>query len=495
MKHLSALALGLALALPATVVLAEDTTLVIGRSASTNALDPGFLREAATIVDNIFDTLVMRDENMDLVPGLATEWTSVDDTTWEFKLREGVTFHNGEAFDANAVKFTLDRVLNPDNKAPTISYIRTIDSVEVVDATTVRIHTQGADPLLPTRMSRYPAYIVPPQYIADHGRDHFANNPVGTGAYKFVDFIPDERVTLAANETYWRGAPQIDTVIWRPIPDNTARITSLITGEVDLIEDVPVDLVPLLQNAPDADLVQVKNGGLIVYLGLRMDKAPLDNKLVRKALNHAINRKGITENLLGGLATPAGTQVGVADFGYLDLPVPAYDPDLSRKLLAEAGFEDGFEITMQSSYRYMKNAEVAQAIAQQFEDIGLTVDQEVMEWSVYTQTVPFEGPIYMLGWGSTQTLDADAAVYAIFKSGEPYSGAVVPELDILLEESRQTVDPAAREQLLFQVQELANEEVPLISLYQEDKLLGKGVDVDFGGRPDARIPVFEISKD
>lgn len=495
MKTISALAFSLALALPATVAHAQDETLVIGRAASTNAMDPGFLREAATIVDNIFDTLVMRDDDMNLVPGLATEWTAVDDTTWEFKLRDGVTFHNGEPFDAEAVKFSIDRVLNPDNNAPTISYIRTIDSVEVVDPLTVRITTTGSDPLLPTRMSRYPAYIVPPKYIEEHGRDYFASNPVGTGAYKFVEFVPDERVTMEANADYWRGAPEIQTVTWRPIPDSTARITALMTGEVDLIEDVPVDLVPLLQQSPDADLVQVENGGLTIYLGLRMDKEPLDNVKVRQALNHAIDRESITTNLLQGLATPKATQVGAADFGYKDVPLPEYNPELARELLAEAGYPDGFDITMQSSFRYMKNAEVAQFIAQEFEDIGLNVNQEVMEWSVYTQNVPFEGPIYMLGWGSTQTLDADAAIYAIMKSGEPYSGAQIPELDALLDESRATVDPDAREQILFQIQDLTTEQVPLITLYQEDKLMGKAPDVNFEGRPDARIPVFEISRD
>ncbi|GGB22786.1 ABC transporter substrate-binding protein [Allosediminivita pacifica] len=495
MKSLPALALGLALAVPATVTFAQDDTLVIGRSASTNALDPGFLREAATVVDNIFDTMVMRDEDMNLVPGLATEWTSINDTTWEFTLREGVTFHNGEPFNADAVKFSLDRVLDPENNAPTISYIRTISSVEVVDPMTVRITTSAPDPLLPTRMSRYPAYIVPPQYIGENGREHFANNPVGTGAYRFVDFVPDERVTLEANPDYWRGAPDIGTVIWRPIPDATARITSLVTGEVQLIENVPVDLVPLLQQTPDADLVQVENGGLTIYLGLRMDKEPLDNVLVRRALNHAIDRESITQNLLGGLATPKGSQVGAADFGYLDVPVAEYDPELSRELLAEAGFPDGFEITMQSSFRYMKNAEVAQTIAQEFEDIGLTVNQETMEWSVYTQTVPFEGPIYMLGWGSTQTLDADAAVYAILKSGEPYSGASIPELDALLDESRSTVDPEARAEILEEIQELAADQVPLITLYQEDQLMGKSPNIEFEGRADARIPVFEITMD
>ena len=495
MKIFRALMLSALLALPASHAMASEGSLTIGRAISTNAMDPGFLREAATIVDNIFDTLVLRDTDMKLVPGLAESWTAIDDTTWEFKLRSGVKFHNGEAFDADAVKFTIDRILDPDAKSPTISYIRTIKSVEVVDPSTVRIMTNGPDPLLPTRMSRYPTYIVPPKYIEEHGKDYFASHPVGTGAYKFVEFVPDERVVMEANPDYWRGEPSIKTVTWRPIPDSTARLTALVTGEVGMIEDVPVDLVSMLDQSPDVDVVKIKNGGLTIYLGLVMKTPPLDNVKVRQALNIAIDRKGITENLLGGFATPKGSQVGPADFGYLDVPVAEYNPEKAKALLAEAGFPDGFEITMQSSYRYMKNDAVAQAIAQEFEDIGIKVKQDVMEWSVYTQTVPFKGPIYMLGWGSTQTLDADAAIYAIMKSGEPYSGANIPELDALLDESRATVDPAKREAILHKIQEVAAEQVPLITLYQEDKLMGKAKGVHFDGRPDARIPIYDITMD
>jgi peptide/nickel transport system substrate-binding protein len=480
--------------LPISTTIARAADLVIGRGASTTAMDPGFLRESATIVDNIFDTLVMRDKNMKLVPGLATSWTAIDDTTWEFKLRPGVKFHDGEAFDAEAVKFTLDRVLDPAAKSPTVSYIRTIDSVTVVDPLTVRIKTKGADPLLPTRMSRYPAYIVPPKYVKEVGNDKFATHPVGTGPYKFVEFVPDQHVILEANKDYWRGAPSIDKVTWRAIPDETARVTALLTGEVDLIENVPVDIAPMVKDSPNADLVQVKNGGLTIYLGLVMNEKPLDNVKVRQALNMAIDRKTIVANILQGMASPRGTQVGAADFGYKDLPVTPYDPAKAKALLTEAGFPNGFSIKMQSTHRYMKDGEVAQAIAQEFGDIGVKVNQEVLDWSVYTQQVPRKGPIFMLGWGSTQTLDADAAVYAIFKSGEPYSTASIPQLDKLLDESRSVVDPVSREKVIGQIQDLAAEQVPVIPLYQEDALYGKAKSVTFDGRPDARIPVFDIRK-
>ncbi|MBP0618096.1 ABC transporter substrate-binding protein [Jiella mangrovi] len=481
-----------ALVLPLSTAAAAQNEITIARSVSTTAMDPGFLREAATIVDNIFDTLVMRDDDMKLVPGLADSWKAIDDTTWQFNLRHGVKFHDGEDFNADAVKFTIDRILDPAANSPTISYIRTIASVEVVDPYTVRIKTNGPDPLLPTRMSRYPTYIVPPKYVQKVGNDVFARKPVGTGPYKFVEFIPDQHVILEANEDYWRGKPSIKKVTWRAIPDGTARVTALITGEADLVENVPVDLAPMIEQSPDADLVQVKNGGLTIYLGLVMKDKPLDNVKVRQALDAAIDRKGIVDNILRGMATPKGTQVGPADFGYLDIPPTKYDPQKAKELLKEAGYPDGFSIKMQSSHRYMKDGEVAQAIAQQFGDIGVKVDQEVLDWSVYTQQVPRKGPIFMLGWGSTQTLDADAAIYAIMRSGEPYSTADVPELDKLLDESRKIVNPAAREKVLHEVQKVAAETVPLLTLYQEDSLYGKAKDVVFAGRQDARIPVFDI---
>jgi peptide/nickel transport system substrate-binding protein len=492
MRRIPALLLAATMMFAAPAV-AQDNELKIGRQVSTTAMDPGFLREAATIVDNIFDTLVLRDKDMQLVPGLAESWTAVDDTTWEFRLRQGVKFHNGEQFDAEAVKFSLDRILDPEAKAPTRSYISTIESVEVVDPFTVRIRTNGPDPLLPTRMSRYPTYIVPPKHVQQVGNEVFAREPVGTGPYKFVEFIPDQHVILEANADYWRGAPAIGKVTWLPIPDGTARVTALSTGEVDLIENVPVDLASMISASPEDDLVQVKNGGLTIYLGLVMKEKPLDEVKVRQALNIAIDRQSIVDNILHGMASVRGTQVGPADFGYIDIPAPAYDPAKAKQLLAEAGYPDGFEITMQSTHRYMKDGEVAQAIAQQFGDIGVKVNQEVLDWSVYVQEVPHKGPIFMLGWGSTQTLDADAAIYAIMKSGEPYSTASIPELDELLDKSRQTVDPEKRKELLAEIQRLAAEQVPLITLYQEDSLYGKKKAVNFEGRPDARIPVFDIS--
>jgi peptide/nickel transport system substrate-binding protein len=490
MKKLAAALLGLVM----LGGIAQAQELVIARPISTNALDPGFLREAATVVDNIFDTLVMRDAQMRLVPGLAESWRAVDDTTWEFKLRSGVRFTNGEEFNAEAVKFTLERVLDPAARSPTVSYIRSITGVTVVDPLTVRIATNGPDPLLPARMSRYPAYIVPPAYVRQVGSEEFARRPIGTGPYRVTSFVRDEAVVMEANASYWRGAPAIRRVTWRTIPEATARIAALLTNEVQLIEGVPADQVQLFQRSPDVALVQVRSGGLTIYLGLKTAEAPLNDPRVRQALSLAIDRGALVHTLLRDFATATGTQVGAFDFGYMATPAPAADPARARALLAEAGFANGFEITMQAPRRYISSAEVGQSIAQQFRAIGVRVNLEVPEWSVYTQQVPAgrQAPIYMLGWGSTQTLDADAALFAILRTGEPYSTVSIPALDQLLDESRRTVDPARREQVLHQIQQLTARETPLITLYQEDSLYGRRANVEFAGRADARIPVYDI---
>jgi len=473
---------------------AAAQTLTIGRATSAATLDPGFLREPATLVDNVFDTLVARDKDMKLMPGLALSWKALDDTSWEFKLRPGIVFQNGEKLTAESVKFSLERVLDPAAKAPTISYITTVAGVDVVDELTVRIRTKAADPLLPTRMSRYPAYIVPPGYVKQVGPEVFARKPVGTGPYAVTEFVPDDHVTMKANAAYWRGKPAIETVVWRAIPEPTARAAALLAGEVQLIEGVPVDLVARLAASPDVEISKVRNGGLIIYLGLKTAEKPLDDARVRQALSLAIDRKTIVQELLKGFAATTGTQVGPFDFGYKEEKVPAYDPARAKALLAEAGYSSGFSIRMQVPRRYINSAEVGQVIAQEFAAIGVKAELEVPEWSVYAQQVPAgkQAPIYMLAWGSTQTLDADAAIYPIFRSGEPYSTVKLAELDVLLDESRRTIDPAARAAVFARIQDLAVTQVPALTLYQEDSLYAVRKGVSFVGRADARIVAFDI---
>ncbi|EOC1314060.1 ABC transporter substrate-binding protein [Cronobacter turicensis] len=494
MKRLSRKLLSLSVALSLFAPLSQASSLTIAQPTSATAMDPGFLKEAATLVDNVFDTLVLRDAQMQLKPGLATHWEPINDTTWQFDLRKDVKFTNGEPVNAAAVKFSIDRILDPANHAPTISYIRTIKSVDVVGDYQVRIHTNGPDPLLPTRMSRYPAYIVPPGYVSKVGAAEFARKPVGSGAYIVKTFIPDERVVMEANPNYWRGKPSIDEVTWRPIPEATARITALLTGEAQLVEGVPADLAPLVKSKPGVKLEQVKGGGLTIYLGIKNSEPPLNDVRVRQALSLALNRDAYTQSLLHGFGTPTGTLAGPKDYGYKAISAPKQDREKAKALLKEAGYAQGFTLKFQAPRRYIASADVGQAIVADLAAIGVKAQLEVPEWSVYTQQVASgkQAPLYMLGWGSTQTLDADAALYPVLHAGEPYSTVSDPALDKLLNESRATVDAAKRKALLEQIQDRVATEQSLIPLYREDAIYASSDNVTFTGREDARVSLFDM---
>lgn len=477
--------------LPAGLQAAE---IVIAQPTSATAMDPGFLKEPATLVDNIFDTLVRRADDMSLQPGLATDWKAINENTWLFTLRKGVKFTNGEPVNAEAVKFSIDRILDPASHAPTISYIRTIKSVTVVNDDQVQVITNGPDPLLPTRMSRYPTYIVPPAYVKKIGASEFARKPVGSGAYKLESFVPDEKVVMVANGAYWRGKPSIDRVTWRPMPEATARLTALLTGEVQLIESVPAELVPALKNRPNVELEQVKGGGLTIYLGLKDQEKPLNDVHVRQALSLALNRQAYTQQLLHGFGTPTGTMAGANDFGYLAVPATTQDIAKAKSLLAEAGYPEGFTLRFQAPRRYIASADVAQAIVQDLGAIGVKAQLEVPEWSVYTQQVAAQkqAPFYMLAWGSTQTLDADAALFPVLRSGEPYSTVHDAELDKLLDKSRITVDADQRKTILEQIQQRVAQQQNLLPLYREDTLYAHSHSLVFKGRVDARIPLYDL---
>ena len=218
----------------------------------------------------IFDTLLRRNlKTLQLEGNLAESWRLVNDTTWQFKLRRGVKFHNGEPFDAGAVKFSIERMLNPKQGAPGRTSIATIDHVDVIDATTVNVVTKTPFPLLPVRMS--PGHcgtvgIVPPQYLGQVGDAGFAVKPVGTGPYKLVEWVKDERLVLEANHDYHRGAPAIERLVFRPVPELTTRVAALLSGQADLVSDIPPDQIEKIKASGVARVEVSTLGGFIIMV-------------------------------------------------------------------------------------------------------------------------------------------------------------------------------------------------------------------------------------
>ena len=403
---------------------------------------------------------------------------------------------SGEDFNADAVKYSIDRVIDPEANSPTYSYIKTVESVEVIDEYTVYVHTTTADPLIPARFCRYPTEIVPPKYTEEVGQQGLSENPVGTGPYKFVSWTKDEQVVLEANEDYWDGAPEVKKVIFRSIPETSTRVSALITGEIDIAVGVTPDEVSRIESSDGIHLSTVEAGGNTVYVGLKCEEAPFDNKLVRQAMNYAIDVDAIVTNILGGAAKVTDNIIGEKDFGYSEpLDGYEYNPEKAKELLAEAGYPDGFSCTVDTVNWYLKCDDVAQAIAAYLGQVGITVTVNPVESSVYRTSVPSgeQSPMYFLGWSSTNTLDADAAIYSVLHSSDSYSTYNNPEIDAKLDEARSCMDETKRAELYSEIEKTVLEEAPRIFLYKENKYYGVSDGVKWEGRVDDAIPVATMS--
>ncbi len=424
-RHAWALALAAVLGLAAHDVAAQPKPVVVVQSGEAATLDWHMHcdKNAHEPDRQIFDTLLRRNiKTLQLEGNLAESWRLVNDTTWQFKLRRNVKFHNGEPFDAEAVKFSIERMLNPQQAAPGRTSIATIDHVEVVDPLTVNIVTKTPFPLLPVRMS--PGHcgtvgIVPPKYVAQAGDAGFAVKPVGTGPDKFVEGVKDDRLVREAYKDYHRGAPAIDRLIFRPIPELTTRVAALLSGQADLVSDVPPDQVGKVKASGVARAEVSTLGGFIIMLKITnyLMPGPGQDARVRKAINLAIDMDTIIKTVLEGYGQVLGVPLEKEAFGFNpNIKWYGYDPERAKTLLREAGHPNGFEMTMHvPNRRYMNDIEVVQAMAQMLGKVGIKVKVEVGEQSVYTTKWRQKQllPVYMTAWGGAGVFDGDLLVNSL----------------------------------------------------------------------------------
>lgn len=469
--------------------------IIIAQGVDATTLDPNMHAETPTNNVNIqmYDSLLMRDAEGELFPGLAKSYENLDDNTWEFELREGVTFHNGEPFTAEAVKFTLDRILDPENSSPQFSHISAIEEVRVVDDFTVQIITSKPFPTLPSQLVA--RQIVPPEYTRENGADHLASNPVGTGPYKFVEWTRDERILLTANEDYWRGTPKIKDVVFRVIPESSTRIAELQTGSVDIIVNVPPHQADTLEGQEDTYVSRAPSTRVIFVGMVTTEDGPLADKRVRQALNYGVDVEAIIDNVLMGNGVPLqGQPVAEMSLGFnSDVDSYDYDPQRARELLAEAGYSDGLSLSMDSpSGRYLMDKEAAQAVAGQLEEIGVDIELNIQEWGVYVEKIMSRqlSGLFLLGWGNT-TFDADATVYPFFRTGQTFCYYEDPEMDEMLDLARETMDMELREERFNEVMAVLSEEAPWLYLHQQMDVYGVSSRLEWTARPDELIHAFE----
>jgi peptide/nickel transport system substrate-binding protein len=476
----------------------ELTIGVVGDPHSWDPIDT-FLLDWSTIATSVFEGLVERTTDLKIQPGLAESWEYKDDKTLQFKLRKGVTFHNGEPFNAEAVKFTFDRLLGEDGKkGPQQANYASIDHVEVVDEYTVNFILKEKDPVLITKLASYGGVIVPPKYYKEKGDDYFNTHPVGTGPFKMESYEKDNQVVLVKNENYWKkGLPKLDKVTFRIIPEATTRLAELQTGAIDIMKKVEISQTSSVKDQPELELMTV--GSPTVYaLRFNTKMKPVDNVKVREAIAHAIDVDLIIETILNGYGKRINTFQSEMSFGNdPSIPLREYNPDKAKQLLAEAGVKEGTELELFFPGTDATFKEVAQAVELQLGQVGLKVKLNPVDASTFTsELIPKgkAGHMYRQGWGGW-TLDFDNTAYLMYHKGEFWNPDFYDEkVEELLKAERSTFDQNKRLEIFKQLDRRLYELVPEVPLYQSINLWAVNKRVKgFQPPADERIDLREVT--
>jgi peptide/nickel transport system substrate-binding protein len=464
-----------AAAKPAVAAREPVGTLTIAQGVDAESMDPYVTTSSASkgMIWTVFDRLVYRDLDLKIQPGLALSWQVVNDTTWELKLRQGVQFHNGEPFDANAVKFSFARYVDPSIKNGYATLLKPVSEVEVVDASTVRIKTSEPFAELIEVLASY-VEMLPPKAAADAAE--FVKKPIGTGPYKFVSWSPNDRFVVEAAGPHWSGEPRMQQVVFRPIPEGTARINELRAGGTDVITNVSPLLLNAVQNQPGIEVSRATAIGSIILIPSFLTTDVFKKKDVRQALNYAIDKDELIKVVLRGEAVPMSSPSpkGVAG-GFVDSLKPyPYDPDRAKSLLREAGFPNGFTVNFKApNGRYLQDKQVAEAIVGQLEKVGIRAELETIEWSTYVQgIVGRKYELFLLSQGGVQIGPAAQTNWSSKIKGIAWQGYENATVDELIERAAKTMDAEARRGVYEEMSKTVWDDCPWIFLYHQQDIYG-----------------------
>ncbi|HSW09701.1 MAG TPA: glutathione ABC transporter substrate-binding protein [Bacillota bacterium] len=396
-----------------------EINIVVAQGADAVSLDPHKTNDlpSARVMRHIYDTLVVQDEDLAIQPGLATEWKQIDDLTWEFKLRRGVEFHNGEALKAADVKFSFDRLLNPETASPGAFILGVLESVQVVDDYTVRLRLkQPFTPIL-SHLAHNVSGILNQKAVEAVGAEDYGRQPVGTGPFSFVNWTTGEHIDLVRFDGYWGTKATPNTLRFRNIREGATRAIELETGAVDIAFDIePADY----ERLKGLDTVQIVRHPTLTtqYIGFNLQKPPFDRVEVRRAINHAINVPEIIEHVLLNVGRKATGPISPVVWGaHPDLEGYEFNPDRARQLLAQAGLAQGFSTTIWTNDNPIR-MKIAEVVQRRLADIGITVEIQVLEWGTYlADTAAGKHDMFILGWVSV-TGDADYGLYSLFHSSQ-----------------------------------------------------------------------------
>ena len=477
-----------------SAALAADLT--IGVRAGPLSIDPDFTAAGthAEAMKHIYDSLIKSGNNLELEPGLATSWTAIDDSTWEFKLRPGVKFHDGSDFTAEDVKFSIERIPRVAGPNPTTIYVRRVKAVEIVDPLTIRVKTDGPAPNLPNDFIRLfvVSHIAAKDYSdsAEKASEGFNSGKaaIGTGPYKFVSWTPKEQLVLERYDGYWGGKEPWDKVIRKELPNDAARVAQLKAGQVDLIARIPASDVPTLEQ--DSKLTIVRQDSVYLFNiafdfrekspqvsakdGSPLPKNPFTDPKVREAFDLAIDRETITEIAMEGMGTVQSQLVTPNILGYNpDVKPTKSDVEKAKSLLTEAGYPDGFKVTFSfTNDRLPGDKDAGTTIAQMLTAIGIQVEANAQPGAVYfPANTRGDYSLTMSGWG-TLTGEANYTLSSLVHTNEPAKklgafnirGYSNPALDKLIEQAGVEMDAAKREQYLKDANAIVASDRPNLSI-------------------------------
>ncbi|HXV60019.1 MAG TPA: ABC transporter substrate-binding protein [Vicinamibacteria bacterium] len=448
-------------------------SLIFASTADATTLDPHNTTDSQSdqVIWMVYNALIRYDEDMRFVPDLATRWSvAEDDVTWTFELREGVRFHDGTAFDAQAVKANFDRVLDPEQGHNRRDLFAPIERVEVADDFTVRIVTRYPFGAFEPMMAHVSAAIVNPTVARARGKSfgYSAEATSGTGPYKVVRWRKDLELVLERNEDYFGENGKLETIVYRPITEAASRVIALESGDVDVITHVPPPDLRRLEENPDIAIIKTLSIGAQQFR-FHCKREPFRDPRIRQAISHAIDRRAIIDNLMAGMVAPSTGPLTPRIRGRAELGEIPHDPEKAKALLAEAGLPDGFRTKITTTPRYNMGVEIAQAVAAQLAKVGIESEIEVLEWGTIRQywggLLPEDCPleIFIMGAGASSA-DADWGLRPIFATQERnennygyYSNA---EFDEVIHEAMRTVDPSERNALYRRAQEIVYLEDP-----------------------------------
>ncbi len=504
-----ALLIGVMTLVTCSMACAAGDTLVIGLASDALFMDPSQQDETITNTMGryMYDGLVNTTGKDKQVPGLATSWkVDGDNLTWTFDLRKNVKFHDGSAFTADDVVFSIENA----RKGLIKNFVEPIKEVKIINPYQIQIITKA--PCAVLLKSLAPVRILPKAYYTKVGAAKFNLAPVGTGPYVFKEWVKEDRIMLTANKTYWHGAPKIKNVKMRPISNSATRTAALLTGEVDIIEDVPVRDVSKVKSTSGIEVVDFPSSRLI-YLHVDSSrpvgpgvigekKNPFADKKVRKALSLAVDREAIVKVIMNGNAYATNQLVLKGMGGYTNsMPKPQYNPAQAKKLLAEAGYPNGFKLYLDApNGRYVNDGQVAQALASQLTKAGFNVELRLHPKATFFDFVRpgDKSSLVMTGWA--EPIDAGEMGNVLFytrgknasKGGSNRCHYANAEYDKLLDAADSTADIKKRSALVTKSALLVVEDGGIVPLYFQQDLYGKKANVKFTPRIDKSILAYEM---